>query len=381
MRDIADRNGNRVTFTYDACGTPLEILHSGGYRLRLTAENERITGLWVGDVRVRGYGYTDGHLTETTGSSGLPLRFVYDRAGRVTSWIDTNNRWYSYAYDEQDRVIAEGGEGGHYTLRIGYDGVDPDFPGLKLTTLTSPDGAVTRYLIDEAHQVVGEIDAAGAVSRTMYDEAGRTVAETDPLGGTTGFRYDEHGHLTAVIRPDGSEISAVPDAQGNPVRITDPGGAVWRQTFDTAGNRTTLTDPLAATTRYLYDERGLLAVTDPLGDDPGALRRGRAPGRDHRPAGSHDLLPAGRVRPRRGRDGPAGRGDPLRVEPGRQTPAPHRPGWLGAGPGHTTARATAPPPTRSAARRCTSTPTSTCWPPARVRTGSATSSSTTRRCG
>lgn len=266
VREIADRNGNRITFTYDASGTPLEILHSGGYRLRLTSEHERITGLWVGDVRVMGYGYTDGHLTEVTGSSGLPLRFVYDPAGRVTSWIDTNNRWYSYAYDERDRVVAEGGEGGHYTLRIGYDGVDPDFPGLKLTTLTSPDGAVTRYLIDEAHQVVGEIDAAGAVSRTAYDQAGRTIAETDPLGRTTGFRYDEHGHPTAVIRPDGSEISAVPDAQGNPVQITDPGGAVWRQTFDTAGNRTTLTDPLAATTRYMYDARGgLLAVTDPLG--------------------------------------------------------------------------------------------------------------------
>ncbi|MEU8877783.1 DUF6531 domain-containing protein [Streptomyces javensis] len=266
LREIADRNGNRVTFTYDASGTPLEILHNGGYRLRLTSEHERITGLWVGDVRVMGYGYTDGHLTEVTGSSGLPLRFVYDRAGRVTSWIDTNNRWYSYAYDEHDRVIAEGGEGGHHTLRIGYDGVDPDFPGLKVTTLTSPDGAVTRYLIDEAHQVVGEIDASGAVSRTAYDQAGRTVAETDPLGRTTGFRYDEHGHLTAVLRPDGSEISAALDARGNPLRITDPGGAVWRQTFDAAGNRTSLTDPLRATTRYLYDPRGgLLAVTDPLG--------------------------------------------------------------------------------------------------------------------
>ncbi|MBI0316798.1 RHS repeat protein [Streptomyces javensis] len=265
-REIADRNGNRVTFTYDPSGTPLEILHSGGYRLRLTSEHERITGLWVGDVRVMGYGYTDGHLTEVTGSSGLPLRFAYDEAGRVTSWTDTNNRWYSYAYDERDRVIAEGGEGGHHTLRIGYDGVDPDFPGLKITTLTSPDGAVTRYLIDEAHQVVGEIDAAGAVSRTAYDQAGRTIAETDPLGRTTGFRYDEHGHLTAVLRPDGSEISAALDAQGNPVQVTDPGGAVWRQTFDPAGNRTALTDPLAATTRYLYDPRGgLLAVTDPLG--------------------------------------------------------------------------------------------------------------------
>ncbi|SCG09541.1 RHS repeat-associated core domain-containing protein [Streptomyces sp. MnatMP-M27] len=266
LREVADRNGNRVTFTYDASGTPLEILHSGGYRLRLTSERQRITGLYVGEVQVMGYGYTDGHLTEVTGSSGLPLRFAYDRAGRITSWTDTNNRWYSYAYDERDRVIAEGGEGGHYTFRIGYDGADPDFPGVKVTTLTSPDGAVTRYLIDEAHQVVGEIDACGAVSRTAYDQAGRTVAETDPLGRTTGFRYDEHGHLAAVIRPDGSEISAVLDAQGNPVQITDPGGAVWRQTFDAAGNRTALTDPLAATTRYLYDTRGgLLAVTDPLG--------------------------------------------------------------------------------------------------------------------
>ncbi|NUH36647.1 PrsW family intramembrane metalloprotease [Streptomyces samsunensis] len=266
LREVADRNGNRVTFTYDASGTPLEILHSGGYRLRLTSERQRITGLYVGEVQVMGYGYTDGHLTEVTGSSGLPLRFAYDRAGRITSWTDTNNRWYSYAYDERDRVIAEGGEGGHYTFRIGYDGVDPDFPGVKVTTLTSPDGAVTRYLIDEAHQVVGEIDACGAVSRTAYDQAGRTVAETDPLGRTTGFRYDEHGHLAAVIRPDGSEISAVLDAQGNPVQITDPGGAMWRQTFDAAGNRTALTDPLAATTRYLYDTRGgLLAVTDPLG--------------------------------------------------------------------------------------------------------------------
>ncbi|WP_262701677.1 MULTISPECIES: DUF6531 domain-containing protein [Streptomyces] len=267
LREIADRNGNRVTFTYDdASGTPVEILHSGGYRLRLTSESERITGLWVGDVRVMGYGYTDGQLTEVTGSSGLPLRFAYDRAGRVTSWTDTNNRWYSYAYDEQDRVVAEGGEGGHATFRIGYDGVDPAFPGLKVTTLTSPDGAVTRYLIDEAHQVVGEIDASGAVSRTAYDQAGRTVAETDPLGRTTAFRYDEHGHLTAVIRPDGGEIGAALDAQGNPVQITDPGGAEWRQTFDAAGNRTTLTDPLAATTRYLYDPRGgLLAVTDPQG--------------------------------------------------------------------------------------------------------------------
>ena len=49
------------------------------------------------------YGYTAGNLTEVTNSSGLPLRFAYDGEGRVTSWTDTNDRGYTYEFDDQDR--------------------------------------------------------------------------------------------------------------------------------------------------------------------------------------------------------------------------------------------------------------------------------------
>lgn len=274
LRSVTDRHGNRITFTYDAEGAPTEIAHSGGYVLRLTTAGERITGLWLadgrgGDIRVMAYGYdTEGRLTETYNSSGLPLRLGYDEAGRVTSWTDTNNRSYAYEYGgpDDDRVVAEGGEGGHYSFRFGYDGTDPAFPGLTLTTLTAPDGSTTRYLIDERHLVVGEIDANGAVTRTAYDAAGRVVAETDALGRTTGFTYDESGHLTGVLRPDGSTVAADLDAEGRPVRITDPAGQVWHQTFDAYGGVTSVTDPTGATTRCLYDGRGApLAVTDPLG--------------------------------------------------------------------------------------------------------------------
>ncbi|MFI6694560.1 DUF6531 domain-containing protein [Streptomyces sp. NPDC050433] len=269
LRTVTDRHGNRIAFTYDAEGAPVEIAHSGGYVLRLTTAGERISGLWLGEMRVMAYGYdADGRLTETYNSSGLPLRFAYDEAGRVTSWTDTNNRSYAYEYGgpDDDRVVAEGGEGGHYSFRFAYDGPEPAFPGLAVTTLTAPDGATTRYLIDERRLVVGEIDANGAVTRTAYDAAGRVTAETDALGRTTRFTYDGHGHLTGVVRADGSTIAADLDAEGRPVRITDPAGQVWHQTFDAAGNPTSLTDPTGATNRFLYDGRGApLAITDPLG--------------------------------------------------------------------------------------------------------------------
>ncbi|MFD3519440.1 DUF6531 domain-containing protein [Streptomyces sp. NPDC058653] len=269
LRTVTDRRGNRITFTYDAGGAPLEIAHSGGYVLRLTTRDERITGLWLGDVRVMAYEYgPGGELERTYNSSGLPLRFTYDEAGRVTSWTDTNNRSYAYEYGgpDDDRVVAEGGEGGHHSFRFDYGLSDPSFPGLTLTALTAPDGATTRYLIDERHLVVGEIDANGAVTRTAHDAAGRVTAETDALGRTTEFTYDEHGRLIGVRRPDGSTVAAELDAGGRPVRITDPAGQVWHRTFDAYGDPTSLTDPTGATTHCLHDGRGApLAVTDPLG--------------------------------------------------------------------------------------------------------------------
>lgn len=266
LRRISDRHSHAITFHYAPDGSPTEIVHSGGYRLGLDTTDGRITGLRLARTGLLTYGYTDGHLTETVNSCGLPLRFTYDAEGRITSWTDTNDRSYAYTYDERDRVTAEGGEGGHYTFRFTYEGSDPDFPGLRVTTLTSPEEATSRYLIDDRHQVVGEIDPNGAVTRTAYDDAGRTIAQTDGLGHTTGFRYDGHGHLTAVIRPDGTEITATLDTHGNPLRITDPAGAVTHGTFDEAGNRTSLTDPSGRVTRYTYTANGaLIAVTDPLG--------------------------------------------------------------------------------------------------------------------
>ncbi|MFF6993486.1 DUF6531 domain-containing protein [Streptomyces sp. NPDC008313] len=272
LEQIDDRNGNWITFAYDAEGTPTGIAHSGGYRVRITTEASRITALHLDGAgaqeEVLRYGYSEeGDLTEVVNSSGRPLRFTYDDAGRVTSWTDTNDRGYSYEYDERDRCVAEGGDEGHMRLRLAYGDRDPD-TGLRTTTATTDAGHVYGYLVDDDHcQIVAETDPLGEVTRFERDRYNRLLSRTDPLGHTTSFRYDEAGNLTSVVRPDGREASAEYNDLGLPVRVVDPSGSVTHQTYDERGNRTSVTDPSGATTSFAYDEAGRpVSVTDALGN-------------------------------------------------------------------------------------------------------------------
>ncbi|MBZ3910426.1 putative T7SS-secreted protein [Streptomyces acidiscabies] len=267
LEQIDDRNGNWITLQYDAEGTPLGVTSSSGHDVRVTTTEGRITALRLaltGEV-LKSYSYTDGNLTGVVNSSGLPLRFTYDEAGRVTSWTDTNDRGYAYEYDDQDRCIAETGEAGHMALRVTYDDTDPE-TGLRVTTTTTGEGHTRRFLINDIFQVVADIDPLGAVTRYRRDRYNRLLSHTDPLGHVTSFTYDEQGNPTSVVRPDGRETRAEYDAPGLPVKLVSPDGSVLRQTYDSRGNRTSLTTPNGRTTHFTYDEAGhLTTVTDPHG--------------------------------------------------------------------------------------------------------------------
>ncbi|GGW58609.1 putative T7SS-secreted protein [Streptomyces xantholiticus] len=272
LSQIDDRNGNWITFEYDEAGTPTSIVHSGGYHLKLTTEDGRVTALYLAgaaadgsDQEILRYGYTNGHLTEVTNSSGLPLRFEYDDRARITSWTDTNNSRYDYTYDDQDRCIAETGAEGHMALHLDYNGIDAE-TGLRVTTTTTAAGAVNRFVINDAHQVVKEIDPLGAVTCYERDRYNRLLSLTDPLGRTTRFEYDESGQPTAVVRPDGREATAEYNDIGLAVRVTNPDRTTVRQDYDERGNRTSVTAPSGAVTRYTYNQAGhLTTVTDALG--------------------------------------------------------------------------------------------------------------------
>lgn len=272
LEQIDDRNGNWLTFEYDAKGAPRSLVHSGGYHLKLTTEDGRVTALHLVGAAAGGtdqelirYQYTDGHLAEVLNSSGMPLRFTYDESGRVTSWTDTNERSYTYTYDDQDRCVAEGGSEGHMSLRLTYDTTDPE-TGLRVTTTTTGEGHTRRFLINDAWQVVADVDPLGAVTRYERDHYNRLLSRTDPLGRTTSLSYDTAGNLLAAVRPDGRVASSEYNELGLPVKVVNPDGTIWRQSYDERGNRTTVTSPSGRTTHFTYDEAGrLTAVADPLG--------------------------------------------------------------------------------------------------------------------
>jgi RHS repeat-associated protein len=273
LEQISDRNGNRLTFEYGPDGTPIGVIHSGGYYLKFTTEHGRVTALHLAgaasdgsDQEIKRYAYTDGHLTEVTNSSGLPMCCGCDEQGRMTSWTDTNGRSFQYVYDEKHRCISQAADNGFMQLSFNYSGTD-ERTGHKITTVTDTYGHTRRYAINDRLQVIAETDALGNTKRSEWDRYNRLISETDALSRTTTYRYgDDVGPLQAVTRPDGRMVEVESNDLQLPTAVTDADGSRLNHEYDDRGNRTALIDPAGNVTRYAYDERGhLLAMTDALG--------------------------------------------------------------------------------------------------------------------
>ncbi|WP_416904807.1 DUF6531 domain-containing protein [Micromonospora echinospora] len=263
---LTDRNGHRVDVARDPQGTPVELVHSGGYRVLVRIEEHRVVGFDLVDgsdtTELIRFDYdVAGDLTEVINSSGLPLRFDYDDEGRVVRWADRNGTDYRYVYDDAGRCVATSGTGGHLDGRLYYD------PDAGTTTVVDSFGNATVYHLNELRQTERITDPLGGVATFGWDRYDRKVKETDALGRSTRYGYDDAGNLVEVIRPDGSRAVASYNDQHQPLVVTDFDGATWRRAYDERGNLTVVTDPAGATTRYHYDGAGhLTEVVDALGN-------------------------------------------------------------------------------------------------------------------
>ncbi|MET8684228.1 DUF6531 domain-containing protein [Streptomyces sp. NPDC004732] len=276
LTTVSDRNRNTVDFDYDAQGTPRAILHSGGYYVQLTVEDERVTVLSVAgaaadgsgdDLVVKRYGYTDGNLTAVTGSSGLPTRFTYDERLRLTARQDTNNSGSTYAYDDQDRCVAQRGTSGRMAHTFTYDVPDPARPGCRVTEVTTAGGATSRFTVDDRCLVVAETDPLGATCTTTYDALHHVAATTDRLGRTTEYVNNELGLPTELTRPDGAVIRIAYNDLNLKTVVDLPGGLNWRYTYDERGNRTSVTEPSGVSVHHAYTPAGHpLSATDEAGN-------------------------------------------------------------------------------------------------------------------
>ncbi|WP_236796622.1 RHS repeat-associated core domain-containing protein [Amycolatopsis sp. GM8] len=265
LASVSDRNGNHYAFVRDDDGTPREIWHSGGHRVRFDIEDGRITALYAvapdgEELKLVSYGYTDGNLTEVTNPSGIPFHYHYDRRGRIVEWVDRNGEWYRYHYDERGRVVRTEGSGDALTGTLEYDTAN------RITRTTDALGHTKQFHLNARNQVVREVNELGHATAYEWDAHDRLLRETDPLGRSTSFTYDELGNVVAVLRPDGHRIEIERDTFGLPVRMVEAPGVVVTWQYDDRGNVLSRTEPDGATTTYEYDGLGhLAAVTDPAG--------------------------------------------------------------------------------------------------------------------
>ncbi|MFD8738921.1 DUF6531 domain-containing protein [Streptomyces sp. NPDC059618] len=274
LRAVTDPNGRRIDFRRTAQGVPVEVHHSGGYRLAVDTEDGRITALrLLGDadaaagshsgtlLRTYLYEDTERHLTAIADSAGRPYRLTYDELGRITSWTDRNDRWYRYAYEgATDRVVRGTGQDGALSAAFAYD------DAWRVTTMTDSLGHRTEYHHDEHLHLTRVVDPLGFAAHTEYDAYGHLLSRTDELGNTTRFTLDDHGQPVRLDRPDGTSVEVAYEGL-LPVAVTEADGARRQYTYDDRGNLLATTDPLGAVSSYTYDEQGRrTTATDALGN-------------------------------------------------------------------------------------------------------------------
>ncbi|MER6551504.1 DUF6531 domain-containing protein [Streptomyces sp. NPDC001725] len=273
LREIEDRNHNRISFARLGDGSPTAVVHSGGYRVTLIIEDARVRELALrtpdGPVTVMRYDYdAPGNLDGVVNSSGLPLRFTYDPDARITSWTDRNDSTFRYVYDDVGRVIRTTGPDGYLSSTFTYD-THPE-TGDRVTRYTDSLGATKVYHFNDRLQAVAEVDPLGGVTHRTFDRYDRLLSRTDPLGRTTTYTYDDHGNPIRIEHPDGSSATVEYNELNQLAAVTGPDGATSRQEYDDRGNPTLFTRPDGSTTRLTHGPNGHLTGVD---DSLGALDR------------------------------------------------------------------------------------------------------------
>jgi YD repeat-containing protein len=285
---ITDRNGNWLTITRDADGVPVQVDHSGGYRITIDSSycggGFRLERLRMADpahpggVSLAWYGYDPaGRLIEIGRGEDAPLVYEYDHENRIAAWIDQSGYRFDYVYDASGRTVRVGGADGTLAATFTYD------LEARCTRVIDSLQAITAYWYDEQNHLLKTVDPLGGTIRMRHDPHGRLLEHTDQLGNTTRFERDAFGNVLEVLRPDGSRSVTAYNALQQPVHVTAPGGGVRTFAYDERGNLTAATDPNGAVTKYAYDGHGgVISTTDPDGNTATVqVNRGRPADFDH----------------------------------------------------------------------------------------------------
>jgi len=278
LRDVTDRNANRltfddagvhsstgkeVTFERDETGRITEVIDPMGnailYRYDVNDDLIEVVDREQNMVRLTYRTDRPHYLDELIDPLGRPqLRTTYDEDGRMQSVFNALEKPVSFTYEQDNSAVRT-------TNAMGFESV---------------------MIYDNTGHIVSTIDPLGNQRRYTYDASGNTTSVTTPLGIKTSYTYDVRGNRTSIIDNVGntrrttyntfSQVTADSDnlgntithsydTKGNQVSTTLPDGATYHASYDPQGNLISLTDPMQHVHTFRYDATGLVSATYPNG--------------------------------------------------------------------------------------------------------------------
>ena len=278
LTSITSQQGMTQTLSYDLAGRLAQVRDHFGRTLSFAynaaGDVETVTDPAAGLIR---YGYnTEANLTSVQTPDLMTRRYHYEQGLRqawLTGITDENgNRFATYRYDFQGRVVNEFHAGGVQNTSFVYEGE-------LRTRMTDALGTVRTYdfrKIFENKRLTKVTEpctsgcANGGVAELDYDANGFISSQTDFNGNRTFFSRDlrglERSRTEASGTPVARTITTDYDPQWRvPKTLTEPtsaGPRVTTFTLDPRGNIKTKSVTVAGETRsWTYDHNGVGQVT------------------------------------------------------------------------------------------------------------------------
>lgn len=213
--------------------------------------------------------------------AGERTQYLFDDAGRLAQVVApkgvlttgiADDFSVSYSYDALDRVSKETGYefdasgslvrtlNTHSCYDVAGDLLRVTAPKAALAAVdcaATPPSYTTRYVYDDAHRLIRQLDPLGFEQSVTYDANGNVQTSTDQAGSTTIRTYDQRDLLAKLVVPfDTGRLLTTKyeyDPVGNLKRLISP------RAWDVSADKTTFTDYV---TEYQYDVLNRLARTD-----------------------------------------------------------------------------------------------------------------------
>jgi len=258
---VEDRNGNKITLTYDSSGNLTQAEDSYGRKLTFGYHNNLLTTATDPVGRTVNYTYDrNNNLIQVNGLDGAVEYHSYDSSHRLTGYTDALGQTITYTYDGEGKVTQTVRTGGDDQRTYTYH------PDQNKTTVSDINGDTTTYTYDQNKNITSIEDPLHNITGYTWDSAGNLTGITEPDGSKTEHQYDTSNNLTKITA-NGLTASYEYQPEYNQLtRITDPNGKETVYRYDSKGNLTSETNGIGQTTGFAYDSLGKLTeISDPAG--------------------------------------------------------------------------------------------------------------------